>query len=179
MRLLLAEVLVETRLRDTDDRIATHETLLIECRRLHAAPRGRRRGVAGLSRRLDLLARLVSRLEPLARSAGTQLGGIKNREPAALGQFVEHFHATLLGIGQARLAVVRAILHARAGIEDEDGRDRAVILQIEADAFRKMIESVVKEIPFKVVATTLRKAKSASVNDWSAICYDDGRQVIR
>jgi 2-dehydro-3-deoxygluconokinase len=49
------------------------------------------------------------------------------------------------------------------------------ILQIEAESFKKMIESVLKEFPFKVVATTLRKAKSASVNDWSAICYAEGK----
>jgi 2-dehydro-3-deoxygluconokinase len=49
------------------------------------------------------------------------------------------------------------------------------ILKIELEAFKKMIESVLKEFPFKVVATTLRKAKSASINDWSAICYADGK----
>jgi 2-dehydro-3-deoxygluconokinase len=49
------------------------------------------------------------------------------------------------------------------------------ILKIESEAFKKMIESVVKDFPFKVVATTLRKAKSATVNDWSAIGYADGK----
>ena len=29
--------------------------------------------------------------------------------------------------------------------------------------------------PFQVVATTLRKAKTATQNDWGAICYYDGR----
>src|ERR1039457_6244309 len=48
------------------------------------------------------------------------------------------------------------------------------ISKVEAEAFKKMIASVVKEFPFKVVATTLRKAKTASVNDWGAICYQDG-----
>ncbi len=48
------------------------------------------------------------------------------------------------------------------------------ILKIETESFKKMIESVMKEFPFKVVATTLRKAKSASTNDWSAICYAEG-----
>jgi 2-dehydro-3-deoxygluconokinase len=33
---------------------------------------------------------------------------------------------------------------------------------------------VVKDSPFKVVATTLRKATTATRNDWSAICYCDG-----
>ena len=39
-----------------------------------------------------------------------------------------------------------------------------------------MIEQVVKKYPnFKVVATTLREVKSATVNDWSAICWADGK----
>ena len=37
-----------------------------------------------------------------------------------------------------------------------------------------MIETVVKEFPFAVVATTLRKATTASRNDWGALCYSDG-----
>jgi 2-dehydro-3-deoxygluconokinase len=42
--------------------------------------------------------------------------------------------------------------------------------------FKKMIEQVTKEFPnFKVVATTLRNAKTASVNDWGAIIYADGQ----
>jgi 2-dehydro-3-deoxygluconokinase len=48
------------------------------------------------------------------------------------------------------------------------------LLQVEAEAFKKMIEAVVKEYPFKVVATTLRKAKTATRNDWGAICYSEG-----
>ena len=41
--------------------------------------------------------------------------------------------------------------------------------------FRKMIERAVSEFPnFKVVATTLRNAKTATVNDWGAVCYADG-----
>jgi len=44
----------------------------------------------------------------------------------------------------------------------------------EVDGFNKMIEKVVQEFPFKVVATTLRKAKTATKNDWGAICYSEG-----
>nr|MBA3296103.1 sugar kinase [Acidobacteriota bacterium] len=41
--------------------------------------------------------------------------------------------------------------------------------------FRRMIEGAVKEFPnLQVVATSLRVVKSASVNDWGAICYDAG-----
>lgn len=49
------------------------------------------------------------------------------------------------------------------------------ILQIETEAFKKMIGSVVKKFPFKVVAATLRRSRTATVNDWSAICYEDGK----
>ncbi len=41
--------------------------------------------------------------------------------------------------------------------------------------FKKMISTAVKHYPnFKVVGTTLRNAKTASINDWSAIAYADG-----
>ena len=47
---------------------------------------------------------------------------------------------------------------------------------INVDNFKKMIEKVVKEFPnFKAVATTLREVKSATINDWSAILYYDGK----
>jgi 2-dehydro-3-deoxygluconokinase len=49
------------------------------------------------------------------------------------------------------------------------------ISQIETDAFKKMIEKVVKDFPFKLVATTLRLAKTATLNDWGAVCYHDGK----
>ncbi|HWR34360.1 MAG TPA: sugar kinase [Clostridia bacterium] len=48
------------------------------------------------------------------------------------------------------------------------------ITDFEVAAFKRMIENVVKEFPFSVVATTLRKAKTATRNDWDAICYCEG-----
>jgi 2-dehydro-3-deoxygluconokinase len=48
------------------------------------------------------------------------------------------------------------------------------LTEFETGAFRKMIEAVVEEFPFRVVATTLRKAKTATRNGWGAICYADG-----
>ncbi len=46
---------------------------------------------------------------------------------------------------------------------------------IETEAFKRMIETAVKEFPnFKVAATTLRRVITASRNDWSAICWHDG-----
>jgi 2-dehydro-3-deoxygluconokinase len=49
------------------------------------------------------------------------------------------------------------------------------IQDFKIEAFKKMIEKVVKQFPFKVVATTLRKAKTATKNDWGAICYHEGQ----
>src|SRR6516225_6682897 len=48
------------------------------------------------------------------------------------------------------------------------------ISNIETESFKKMICSVVEQFPFRVVATTLRKAQSATRNDWGAICYAGG-----
>ena len=47
---------------------------------------------------------------------------------------------------------------------------------IETGAFKRMIETAVKEYAnFKVAATTLRGVITASKNDWSAICWHDGK----
>ncbi len=45
---------------------------------------------------------------------------------------------------------------------------------LDPEAFKQMIRKVLKDFPFKVVATTLRKATTATKNDWSAVCYIDG-----
>ena len=49
------------------------------------------------------------------------------------------------------------------------------ISTVEASGFQSMIGSVVKKFPnLKAVATTLRTAKTASVNDWGAILWGAG-----
>src|ERR1700758_3499714 len=45
--------------------------------------------------------------------------------------------------------------------------------EFEIASFKQMMTQVVRDYPFDVVATTLRKAKTASRNDWGAICYCD------
>jgi 2-dehydro-3-deoxygluconokinase len=41
--------------------------------------------------------------------------------------------------------------------------------------FQKMIERAIQEFSnFKIVATTLRNAKTATINDWGAVCLCDG-----
>jgi 2-dehydro-3-deoxygluconokinase len=50
------------------------------------------------------------------------------------------------------------------------------ISTIELDAFKAMIETAVKGFPnFKVAATTLRGVKTATINDWSAILWHEGK----
>ena len=50
------------------------------------------------------------------------------------------------------------------------------ISKIDSTNFKKMITTAVKAFPnFKIVATTLRNAKTASVNDWGAVLYAGGQ----
>ena len=53
------------------------------------------------------------------------------------------------------------------------------ISEINVDHFKKMISKAVQEFPnFKVTATTLRAVKSATVNDWGAICWAGGKFYV-
>ncbi len=50
------------------------------------------------------------------------------------------------------------------------------LLHIDVTAFKKMIKAAVKTFPnFAATATTLRAAKTATVNDWAAIAWMDGK----
>lgn len=47
--------------------------------------------------------------------------------------------------------------------------------EINVDSYKKMIDTVAKTYPnFKVIGNTLREVKTATVNDWAAICWADG-----
>lgn len=49
------------------------------------------------------------------------------------------------------------------------------LTNLEIAGFKKMIETAVEHYPnFKAIATTLRTVKTATVNDWGAICWMDG-----
>lgn len=49
------------------------------------------------------------------------------------------------------------------------------LLHIDVTAFKKMMETVVKTFPnFQATATTLRAAKTATINDWAAIAWHQG-----
>jgi 2-dehydro-3-deoxygluconokinase len=55
-----------------------------------------------------------------------------------------------------------------AGLDEDHSK-------LEAESFHRMIETARQEFPnLKVIATTLRNAKTATVNDWGAVCYADG-----
>jgi 2-dehydro-3-deoxygluconokinase len=46
--------------------------------------------------------------------------------------------------------------------------------KLESGGFKQMIETVVKQYPsLTVIATTLRHARTATLNDWGALCYCD------
>jgi 2-dehydro-3-deoxygluconokinase len=50
------------------------------------------------------------------------------------------------------------------------------LTELEINAFQKMIDRAIKEFPnFKATATTMRGVKSATVNDWGAMCWCDGK----
>jgi len=48
--------------------------------------------------------------------------------------------------------------------------------KLEVENFQRMIENARQALPnLKVIATTLRNAKTATMNDWGAVCYTDGK----
>jgi len=50
------------------------------------------------------------------------------------------------------------------------------LLHIDVTAFKQMIETAVKAFPnFQATATTLRAAKTATINDWAAIAWMEGK----
>jgi len=47
--------------------------------------------------------------------------------------------------------------------------------QLEVESFHRMMDRAAREFPnLKVIATTLRNARTATLNDWSAVCYTNG-----
>ena len=59
------------------------------------------------------------------------------------------------------------------GFEVEGNDENLKVLNL--DGYKKMINNAAKAYPnFKAVATTLRTVKTASVNDWGAVCWANG-----
>ena len=56
-----------------------------------------------------------------------------------------------------------------------EGQD-AGLAKLNIDGYKKMIDRAAETYPnFKAIATTLRTVKTATVNDWKAICWADGQ----
>jgi 2-dehydro-3-deoxygluconokinase len=65
---------------------------------------------------------------------------------------------------------------AALGLEVEDLDLSRQHAKFEVENFQKMIDRAILEFPnFQIVATTLRNARTATVNDWGAICFADGQ----
>ena len=48
--------------------------------------------------------------------------------------------------------------------------------ELDVESYKKMVERAAHEFPnFKVIATTLRTVRTATINDWSAIIWYDGK----
>ncbi len=59
-----------------------------------------------------------------------------------------------------------------------EGNDSS-LKELNVEGYKKMIGEAVKMYPnFKVVATTLRTVRTATVNDWKALCWADGEIVL-
>ncbi len=47
--------------------------------------------------------------------------------------------------------------------------------ELPIEGYKKMIEQAISDFPnFQAIATTLRTVKTASINDWGALCWNDG-----
>ena len=56
-----------------------------------------------------------------------------------------------------------------------EGQDES-LKELNIEGYRKMISEAAKTYPnFKSVATTLRTVRTATVNDWSALCWAEGK----
>ena len=60
----------------------------------------------------------------------------------------------------------------------EVGNTDKALKKLDLDGYRAMMKAVAATYPnFKVIATTLREVRSATVNDWSAMAWSEGRIV--
>ncbi|HXF43441.1 MAG TPA: PfkB family carbohydrate kinase, partial [Pyrinomonadaceae bacterium] len=58
---------------------------------------------------------------------------------------------------------------------DVEGQDES-LSKLDISSYEKMIRRVVSDYPnFAVIATTLRNAKTATINDWGAVCFTEGK----
>src|SRR5664280_406593 len=126
----------------------------------------------------DTMPRLVIEALQAARSSGTIVSYALNYRPS--------LWRSIGGQDRAREGNREIARHvdvmigneedftACLGLEVEGGD--ASLSSIDSGVFKKMIGRAVQAFPnFKVVATTLRAVKTATRNDWGAICWADGK----
>ncbi len=98
----------------------------------------------------------------------------------------ESLWKTFGGQKRAREVNRKLVSHVDALIGNEEDFTAALGFEVEGldenlsklstENFGRMIERVIAEFPnLKIVATTLRNAKSATRNDWGAVCYYEGK----
>ena len=96
-------------------------------------------------------------------SMWSAIGGIKKAQE--VNQEIANYVDVMIGNEEDFTACL--------GLEIE-GNDKN-LKSLSVDGYQKMIEQAVKIYPnFKVVATTLREVKTATRNDWKALCWMDG-----
>jgi 2-dehydro-3-deoxygluconokinase len=62
----------------------------------------------------------------------------------------------------------------------EAGQSKAGLLELDSDGYLRMIESVTAAFPnLKVVATTVRTVRTATVNDWTALAWSPESGVVK
>jgi len=88
-------------------------------------------------------------------------------------------HARAIEVNRSLVPLVDVLIgneedfSAALGFQTEGVSDE--FADLDPDRFRRTIRDVLREFPnLHVVAATLRHARTASVNDWSAICCADG-----
>ena len=89
-------------------------------------------------------------------------------------------HAVAIGVNRGLAPLVDVLIgneedfSAALGFDVEGVSDQ--FAELERSRFETMIARVVREFPnLRAVAVTLRHARTATVNDWSALCWHDGR----
>ena len=130
---------------------------------------------AGLS---DTTPKLVLEAVQTARKHGTIVSYDLNYRPSLWKNIGGHIQAQKVNRGIAKYVDVmlgnEEDFTACLGFKVE-GVDEH-LSKIEVDAFKKMIRRAVRVYPnFKVIATTLRTVRSATRNDWGALCWANGK----
>jgi len=125
----------------------------------------------------DTTAELVEEAVRAAREHGTIVSYDLNYRPSLWKSIGGHKRAQEVNRRIAKSVDVmignEEDFTACLGFEIEGADEN--LSEIDVRSFKRMIEQATREFPnFQVTATTLRAVKSASLNDWGAICWAHG-----